>query len=146
TDLTVSSEEIERRHDEVLVQMWEVEEDGRVPDAARLKVPDVVDNRRTLRGLTESGAVLWNGGGPQVPPRGPPPAARPWGRRRLAECLFSTALHVTDPKAEAAACRMEHILDPEVADSICAFLGHPLACPHGRSIPRGRCCDLPILS
>jgi Mn-dependent DtxR family transcriptional regulator len=66
-------------------------------------------------------------------------------RRRLAECLFSTALHVTDPAAEETACRMEHIIDPEVTNSICEFLGHPLACPHGRPIPRGSCCDLPIL-
>ncbi len=145
TDLTVSSEELERRHDEVLLQMWVVEEDGRVPEAARLKVPDVVDNRRTLRGLVESGAIQWNGGTVEFTPKGRARARDLVRRRRLAECLFSTALHVTDPKAEAAACRMEHVIDPEVTDSICEFLNHPLACPHGRPIPRGACCDLPIV-
>jgi DtxR family Mn-dependent transcriptional regulator len=45
-----------------------------------------------------------------------------------------------------AACRMEHIIDPEVTDSICSFLGHPRRCPHGKSIPTGDCCDLPIVS
>jgi DtxR family Mn-dependent transcriptional regulator len=24
---------------------------------------------------------------------------------------------------------------------VCTFLGHPPACPHGRPIPRGECCD-----
>src|SRR5438876_4105982 len=54
-DLTVPSEEIERRYDEVLVQMWALEEEGRVPEAARVRIPDVVDNRRTLQGMAESG-------------------------------------------------------------------------------------------
>src|SRR2546425_3245219 len=57
-DLTVPSEEIERRYDEVLVQMWTLVEDGRVPDAERVKIPDVVDNRRTLLGMMESGLIV----------------------------------------------------------------------------------------
>jgi DtxR family Mn-dependent transcriptional regulator len=35
---------------------------------------------------------------------------------------------------------MEHILSEELTDSVCTFLGHPPACPHGKSIPRGECC------
>ena len=27
-----------------------------------------------------------------------------------------------------------------MTDSICAFLGHPKACPHGKPIPPGACC------
>jgi DtxR family Mn-dependent transcriptional regulator len=27
-----------------------------------------------------------------------------------------------------------------VTDSVCAYLGHPRHCPHGRPIPRGACC------
>jgi len=52
TDLSVTDHEIERRYDEVLVQMWTLAEDGRVPEAARIQVPDVVDNRRTLQGMS----------------------------------------------------------------------------------------------
>jgi len=29
----------------------------------------------------------------------------------------------------------------ERVESVCTFLGHPPACPHGRPIPRGECCD-----
>jgi len=127
-DLTVPSEEIERRYDEVLVQMWSLEEDGRVPEARRVKVPDVVDNRRTLLGMFESGLIFQPGETLEYTPR---------GRAR--------ARDLPEPEVELAACRMEHIIDPEVTDSICSFLGHPRACPHGRAIPTGDCCDLPIV-
>jgi DtxR family Mn-dependent transcriptional regulator len=67
-------------------------------------------------------------------------------RRRLAEVLFSTTMKLPEPEMELAACRMEHIIDPEVTNRICSFLGHPRRCPHGRPIPAGDCCELPIIS
>jgi len=145
-DLTVPSEEIERRYDEVLVQMWALMEDGRVPDPARVKVPDVVDNRKTLLGMAESGLIEPGTTHLQFTGRGKSRARDLVRRRRLAEVLFTSAMHLPEPEVELAACRMEHIIDPEVTDSICAFLGHPRRCPHGRSIPNGDCCALPIIS
>ena len=146
TDLTVPSAEIERRYDEVLVQMWALEEDGRVPEAARVKVPDVVDNRRTLQGMAESGLIHLPGVTLDFTPRGRGQARDLVRRRRLAEVLFSSAMHLPEPEVEVAACRMEHIIDPEMTNSICSFLGHPRSCPHGRPIPEGNCCDFPIVS
>ncbi len=146
SDLTVPSEEIERRYDEVLVQMWSLLEEGRTPDAHRVKVPDVVDNRRTLLGMVESGLIAVNGATLEFAPRGRIAARDLVRRRRLAEVLFSSALHLSDPEVENVACRMEHIIDPEVTNSICSFLGHPRQCPHGRPIPSGNCCELPIIS
>ena len=62
-------------------------------------------------------------------------------RHRLAELLFTTVLHVTDDRTvNRTACVMEHILNPEVTDSVCSFLGHPKFCPHGKPIPPGQCC------
>jgi DtxR family transcriptional regulator, Mn-dependent transcriptional regulator len=62
-------------------------------------------------------------------------------RHRLAEFLLSTVLEVRDEQAvERNACVMEHVLGSAVTDSVCAFLGHPKFCPHGRPIPAGRCC------
>ncbi len=145
-DLTVPSEEIERRYDEVLVQMWSLEEDGRLPEAARIKVPDVVDNRRTVRGMVESGLILECALALEFTPRGRLRARDLVRRRRLAEVLFSSAMHLPEPEVELAACRMEHIINPEVTNSICSFLGHPKSCPHGRAIPTGDCCELPIVS
>jgi putative ABC transport system ATP-binding protein len=144
-DLTVPSAEIERRYDEVLVQMWGLAEDGRPPQADRVKIPDVVDNRRTIRGMVESGLVALRDGTLDFTPRGRSQARDLVRRRRLAEVLFTSAMHLPEPEVELAACRMEHIIDPEVTDSICTFLGHPRQCPHGRSIPAGDCCELPII-
>ena len=145
-DLTVPSEEIERRYDEVLVQMWAIEEDGRLPEASRIKVPDVVDNRRTVLGMIESGLIVQCALTLEFTPRGRTAARDLVRRRRLAEVLFSSAMHLSDPEVEIAACRMEHIINPEVTNSICSFLGHPRSCPHGRTIPSGDCCELPIVS
>ena len=145
-DLTVSDHEIERRYDEVLVQMWTLSEEGRLPEASRVQVPDVVDNRRTLQGMTESGLVIQKNGSLEYTERGRAEARDLVRRRRLAEVLFSSALHLPSEEMELAACRMEHIIDREVTNSICTFLGHPRRCPHGRPIPPGHCCELPIIS
>jgi len=59
---------------------------------------------------------------------------------RLAERLLVDVLRVRDDLVEPSACRFEHILSDEVADSICTLLGHPKTCPHGHSIPPGECC------
>ena len=63
-------------------------------------------------------------------------------RHRLAEVLFRTALDVKDDAAvKRTACVMEHVLDAATTDSVCAFLGHPKRCPHGKPIPAGSCCQ-----
>jgi DtxR family Mn-dependent transcriptional regulator len=59
-------------------------------------------------------------------------------RHRLAERLFTDVLDLTEYEADA--CKFEHAISPEVEEAICTFLGHPPTCPHGRPIPKGRCC------
>jgi DtxR family Mn-dependent transcriptional regulator len=59
---------------------------------------------------------------------------------RLAERLLVDVLRVRDDLVEPSACRLEHNLSDEVADSICTLLGHPKTCPHGHPIPPGECC------
>ncbi|MBV9670894.1 MAG: ATP-binding cassette domain-containing protein, partial [Acidobacteriales bacterium] len=62
-------------------------------------------------------------------------------RHRLAERLFVQTFKLDDEtQVEQQACKFEHILSPEATDSICTFLGHPAACPHGSAIPPGECC------
>jgi putative ABC transport system ATP-binding protein len=146
TDLTVPSQEIDRRYDEVLIQLWLADE-RRIPLAPeRVRLPDVVDARRTLKGMRESGLLA--AGGLEMlafTPRGRARARDLIRRRRLAEVLFSSALHLPEHEVEQTACLMEHVIDPTVANSICSFLGHPRRCPHGRPIPTGDCCELPIV-
>ena len=64
-------------------------------------------------------------------------------RHRLAEQLFCVVMEVGGEAGEQHACRLEHVLSPEVTDSVCAFLGHPRTCIHGRPIPPGPCCERP---
>jgi DtxR family Mn-dependent transcriptional regulator len=61
-------------------------------------------------------------------------------RRRLTEVLLHNVLKLKMNTVETNACKIEHIVNEEVTDSICAFLGHPMQCPHGSPIPRGKCC------
>jgi len=56
---------------------------------------------------------------------------------RLAERLVHDVLGV---EFEKGACEFEHILNPDLVDSICTLLGHPRECPHGMPIPEGECC------
>ncbi len=62
-------------------------------------------------------------------------------RHRLAERLLSDVLALSSGSIDPNACKLEHIISPEVAQSICTLLGHPKQCPHGSPIPKGECCD-----
>jgi DtxR family Mn-dependent transcriptional regulator len=55
--------------------------------------------------------------------------------RRLWEVFFVERLNFTPSEADALACRMEHITQPEVASRLAAFLDHPTTSPTGRQIP-----------
>jgi DtxR family transcriptional regulator, Mn-dependent transcriptional regulator len=59
---------------------------------------------------------------------------------RLAERLLSDVLGMNPDEVEKGACEFEHILAPELVESICTLLGHPKLCPHGTKIPPGECC------
>jgi DtxR family Mn-dependent transcriptional regulator len=41
---------------------------------------------------------------------------------------------------ERAACQVEHVVKKGIEEKICALLGHPETCPHGKAIPPGKCC------
>jgi DtxR family Mn-dependent transcriptional regulator len=63
-------------------------------------------------------------------------------RHRLAERLFHDLLSMSKRNMESPACRFEHLLiSGEVEEGVCTLLGHPKECPHGRRIPKGRCCE-----
>ncbi len=61
-------------------------------------------------------------------------------RLRLAEWLFYELVEVSNNYSSEAACGLEHILNEEATDKICSLFGHPRFCPHGKPIPRGKCC------
>ncbi len=61
-------------------------------------------------------------------------------RHRLTELLLTELLDLDTAESRSDVCRLEHAISSNVVERICAFLGHPPHCPHGRPIPRGRCC------
>jgi len=61
-------------------------------------------------------------------------------RKRLGEELLEHVLQIRGEKAKKIVCEFEHSVIPEVEESICILLGHPVECPHGRPIPPGACC------
>jgi DtxR family Mn-dependent transcriptional regulator len=61
-------------------------------------------------------------------------------RYRLARRLLHDVFEVGEDAAHETACAFEHILSPEVTDTVCTFLGHPPVDPDGRAIPPGDCC------
>lgn len=62
-------------------------------------------------------------------------------RLRLAERLLTDVLALGADDIAEDACRMEHVLSAGTSDAICTLLGHPRACPHGKPVPRGSCCE-----
>jgi DtxR family Mn-dependent transcriptional regulator len=63
-------------------------------------------------------------------------------RHRLAERLLVDVLNIKAGSVHETGCKLEHILHKGLEDNICILLGHPKTCPHGRSIPTGRCCKI----
>lgn len=58
----------------------------------------------------------------------------------LAETLFTTVLEGDGDEGASVECGSGAALGSAVIDSVCAYLGHPRHCPHGRPIPLGPCC------
>lgn len=61
---------------------------------------------------------------------------------RLSELLLTEILGMKiDLSLHENACFLEHHISDEIAKAVCIKLGHPTHCPHGKKIPRGKCCE-----
>jgi DtxR family Mn-dependent transcriptional regulator len=127
--------------EEVAEELWTLNERGldRIEDLRASSEVAVLD--AALDELSRRGLVRVEAGRFALTSEGRSLASRQVRRHRLAEVLFTTVLEVRDESAvDRTACVMEHVLGAGLADAICAFLGHPRACPHGKPIPQGPCC------
>jgi putative ABC transport system ATP-binding protein len=138
---TVSfSFEEETAFDEVLEQVWVLEENRTEPTVNRIRFSSGGDGR-ILPIMKQIGLLRSHDPALELTETGRARAASIIRRHRLAERLFAETFHMTDEKQlESNACTFEHILSPEVTERICAFLNHPRHCPHGSPIPPGDCC------
>lgn len=124
--------------DEVLETVWELREKGGVSLA--LVVEDIGGDEPGVLQMQEEGLIKLIDGNVSFTEKGEKRARDITRRHRLAERLFADVLALKE--FEEDACRLEHVLSPEVEAAMCTFLGHPPFCPHGKPIPRGECCKL----
>lgn len=127
--------------DEILELVWSLREKGssRYEDViSRLGESDTSD---MIRKMEVSGYITVSDNEIIFTEKGEARARDLTRRHRLAERLFYDVLEVGMEESEETACEIEHFLSPSVTDSVCSFLGHPPTCPHGKPIPRGKCCS-----
>jgi DtxR family Mn-dependent transcriptional regulator len=127
--------------EEVAEELWTLPEESRDSLADLRRTSQVAGLDEALRRMSSSGLTRVDGERVVLTPAGRALAERQVRRHRLAEALFMGPLEVHDDGAvNRTACVMEHVLDAALTDSVCAFLGHPTHCPHGKPIPAGPCC------
>lgn len=122
--------------DEILEALW-MESEGKPPLALT-----ALQDSRAFKELCELDLAAVAGERAVLTERGRREAEGAVRRHRLAERLMADVLHVDAPSLDEASCRVEHALHAGIEDKVCALLGHPRVCPHGKPIPRGDCCAL----
>ena len=136
---TAMVKQIEDDIDDALEQLWLLHEENKMDRQhamqGRFLKEDMVSHLRSIRMIQmENGSISFTSAGET--------RARDIIRRhRLGECLFAQTFGLSTREASDEACQLEHIISQDVAERICSFLGHPLQCPHGNTIPPGRCCN-----
>lgn len=103
------------------------EELGVSPQAAS----EMVARLRAAGLVREAGA----GGGVSLSEQGEAEGAALVRRHRLSERFLSDYLNLPWDAVHEEACKLEHVLSPEVEARLAAQLGHPETCPHGHAIP-----------
>ncbi len=132
---------MDKNVEEILELIWTMKERGETAEEKSIVEKSKVENTEShLEEMIRGGLVKISNGVVDLTPEGESVGEGVVRRCRLAEWLLSNVLELDKDEWESTACEFEHILSKEVTDSICTFLGHPPACPHGEIIPSGECC------
>jgi len=131
--------EIEKE-DELFETMWTLREDGKLTRDAVVETCLIEKCKETLEELAKNAWIDLKGQNVELLPKGEKRARELVRRHRLSLRMFYDLFALDG--AEAEACKFEHILSPEVTDSVCTLLGHPPNSPDGKPIPRGECCAM----
>ena len=135
-----SSRTPDDRVDELLELIWILKEKGLSDIQTLLEAASDPEARQVLDLMLQEGLLEMEGESLRLKEKGEALAEGIVRRHRLTERLLMELFEVSEEEAEEEACKLEHILSPAVTDSVCAFLGHPPFCPHGKPIPQGPCC------
>jgi DtxR family Mn-dependent transcriptional regulator len=120
--------------EEILENMWVFSEEKGLPLTA-----DTYDQEQ-LRELAGQDMVRFQDGEVLLTDEGRREAEKCIRRHRLAERLLSDILQSPQEQVHSSGCKFEHGLRHELEERVCTMLGHPGVCPHGKPIPKGRCC------
>ncbi|MCX5895234.1 MAG: metal-dependent transcriptional regulator [Proteobacteria bacterium] len=126
--------------DEYMEALWYLAEEDDLSLESLQKWVDVTFDEQIIAELTEKDLIRQHGKNIELTPKGYEQAKQIVRCHRLAERLLADVLGMQLKEIEQSACEFEHIIAPEIADSICTLLGHPSECPHGLKIPEGNCC------
>lgn len=125
--------------EEILEGLWiRIIEEGKT---ASVQILGMDTKAAALEELQKSDLAVVAGGKIELTKKGVQEAEDVVRRHRLAERLLVDVIDVSRDLVEETACRFEHGLHKGVDESVCTLLGHPRLCPHGKPIPRGRCCS-----
>ncbi len=129
--------------DELLEHIWTLREKGKGSRKSLLQEVGFQDPDKWLKALEAEGLIRIQDEDIHYTKSGEEEAQDIIRRHRLTERLFADVFNTSEETWERQACELEHksVLNDEATDAVCAFLGHPPTCPHGRAIPRGTCCD-----
>jgi DtxR family Mn-dependent transcriptional regulator len=126
--------------DEYMEALWYLSEEGDLSFESLERWVHETFNEEIIMSLKKEGLVDLQGKKIELTPKGYEQSRQIVRCHRLAERLLADVLGMKPKEMEEGACEFEHILAPEIADSICTLLGHPSECPHGFKIPEGNCC------
>lgn len=127
--------------DEYMEALWYLTEENDLSLERLRNLVDVTFNDEIIGHLTNEQLIQVQGKKIELTPNGYEQAKQIVRCHRLAERLLADVLGMPLKEMEQGACEFEHILAPEIVDSICTLLGHPSECPHGLKIPEGKCCS-----
>ncbi len=126
--------------DHILRTIWTAREDNHTEIEYVRSLEKFEDFEKTLSEVKKKGLVRLDGERIEFTAQGEYLAEKIIRRHRLSERLFADVFDAAPTTYEQLACSFEHIISPEVTESVCTFLGHPRVCPHNRPIPPGKCC------
>jgi len=127
--------------EEMLETIWTAKEEGKTSRESILKRATIPDPELILEQLENEGMIEVGPEEVLLSQKGEKRARKVIRQHRLAEVLLHQVMNLDEEVVENAACQFEHMLNPEVTESICTLLGHPRTCPHGKPIPPARCCE-----
>jgi DtxR family Mn-dependent transcriptional regulator len=125
--------------EEYLEALFKLERSGepvtirRLADELRVSAPSVSEMVARLR---VAGLVAGRESrGVRLTPQGELEGAVLVRRHRLSERFLVDYLNMPWDAVHDEACKLEHVLSPEVEERLAAQLGNPRTCPHGHIIP-----------